>query len=146
MPVGKVQIGQGSTLGYKFTGDSVFTLINNLKTITPPDVERQDADKSKLTSTFVQKRTTIPDLGELGFAVQFDYEDTTHQRLKTELLAYPADEGASWQITEPEGTTCTFGGWLKKFTEDEYEVDQITMAEGAVVVTSVPVYVAGSGG
>jgi hypothetical protein len=138
-------IGQGATLGYKIAPASVYTPINFLVSITPPDFVVGNADISNLAKNIVFKRPTVGDPGECGFVVQFGYQDTTHSALKTLLLTYPQPQNTGWQITLPDGTTSTFTGFLTSFKEDEVEQTNPVEAEGSIMLTSIPVYVAGTG-
>lgn len=142
-----VEIGQNATLGYKISPASVYTVLGHIKTLSAPDAVYGSTDISGLPSQFTTKRATVIDPGEMSFSVFANYQNATFAAMKT-LLLTPGQPSftTSWQITFPEGTTSTFFGFLTSFKEDELVYDQPVEAEGSVMLTSIPVYVAGSGG
>lgn len=138
-------IGQGATLGYKIGTASIYTTINQLITIDPPDCAFGSADISGLANNFKLNRPTVIDPATLGFSVHFGYQDATHAALKTLLLTPGQAMNTGWQITLPDGSTSTFTGFLTNFKEQEVEQETPITADGTVMLTSIPVYVAGTG-
>lgn len=145
MAAGVPNIGQSSTLSYQLGQTGAYVPITNCQSITPPDYVIGNVVKTQLTAQFVQKRLTIPDLGEIAFVVQFDYEDTSHAAMKTLLYTFPQPL-TNWKIALPEGTAIVVPGFLTKLTEDELVNEDLFLADGSVLITGPPVYTAGTGG
>jgi hypothetical protein len=128
--------GKGTTL--KVSISTVFTIIAQLKNITPPGKKMGTTETTHLLSTDKEFISTIREGGDVKFTVEWDPANTTHAYL---LTAFDAGTMESWKVTLPNGTIIAFTGILTDFPWDQLDVEAVAMIDltikvsGAVTVT-----------
>lgn len=139
------QAGYGATFGVKQGSASVYTVLAEVTSITPPGMTRETIDVTHLTSDD-QFKEFIGSLAEAGEAtLSLNYIPSASDALMT---AFTTDHGAgSFQITFPKGDfTMTFNGVVTGYEPGEIVVDGKLTASMTVKASGKPVIAAKAGG
>lgn len=124
--------GKGSTIGFN-AGSGATVVIGQVVSISGPSASVGTVESTNLASTARTFLTTIPDMGEVSFTVNWDHDLNTQSGLET-ILKTP-DDTVAWLITLSDATTIGFDGLLTGFNITGMEIDGLVQAEITVKVT-----------
>ena len=130
-------LAQGCTLK---VGDGaspeVFNAIGQVTAINGPSGAAPIIDVSNLSSTYREKRTGLPDNGDVTATVQYDPADTGQTRVET-LRAGSLSGNFQIVLSNSPATTWSFAGYVSEFSKtigiDEVVEASITVnIDGAI--------------
>ena len=97
-------LSKGITLGYKAAGADTYTILTNLQEI--PEIGNTAGEKIDVTVLTDDVKKSITGLGDSAQDLAFKF---LHE--KEQFTALAELEGSqAWQVTLPDGVTCTFDG------------------------------------
>lgn len=138
MPAGEPNFGDDTTLSCNTGTAHAYVAIADLETLTPPGGEVKSVERKPLSNPGFVVREPSPrkDYG----TVPFSYELTDDTFIALEALLGDKKHGdgtdVQWRVDHPDGLRQAFKGFLRSNKPQQVQGEQISMAQGELVVTS----------
>lgn len=136
MPANTLQFGDGMLLEVNDGASNAFAAIDTLSDLTPPGAQVKKIERKRLSAVGYVEMVPGPrlDLGECTFS--YEITDVLQARL-TGLMSVSPGTSKNWRVTYPDGLRMAFSGFLSKAQPKQTQGEQISMGDGAIVLTSL---------
>lgn len=127
-----------SNLSGGANGAEVFTTIAEVKSISGPNLQAGIIDVTNMDSPNAVREflPSLIDPGEVGFAVNFLPDNTTHDSIRTDLIAR-TKRNFKLQFTDSTPSTWSFAGYYTAFGVTA-EIESVLQANVSIKLTSNP--------
>ena len=137
--------GKGTLL--KLSISSTFTTIGQRVSLEGPSSKLGIRNPTHLDSTYVAKRPTIPDLGQIKGKLWYDPNDAVHGPLRAKVYSPPTAPDL-WKLIYADGDTTpsydAFSGYLTEFSVTGMEVEGTLEADFTIELTDQYAFTAGT--
>lgn len=116
--------GKGTTIGITTASSTTFVTVAQVVSVVPSQTEWRETEVTHLGSAFVEKISTIPEVGPTSFIIERDPANATHASL---LTALSTGNDVSVRITYTDTGTAVdeFAGFVKTWAPEEITVGDV---------------------
>ncbi len=138
--------GLGTKLQCKPVSSAAYVDIPQIESIDASGLDNGQRNPTTLDSSFVEKKPTILDIGELSVNVLFDPNDSVHAFLRSACSA--KSTGLDFKLIYLDGNAtgamAEFKGYVQSMAQSGMEVDGTLAAEFTIPLTSIVALSSGS--
>ncbi|MBI1347111.1 hypothetical protein GC163_12575 [bacterium] len=129
---------KGMSIACEFSSGT-YTNIANIENFSGPNPEIDMFEVAYLGDSYVTKKPTVINSGQLTLTIGYDPDNTTHQNLRTNFVAGTV-KSFRVSFTDNTPTTFTFDGFVKSFSitggtsRDQNKAEVVIEITGSITV------------